>query len=165
MEISTSKFFKDNKIARDRWPGAICSLKNLKVLIYTKLYVQEIMLLLTYHLNEKSITIVKTEFLQHVTLFVISTLYTFALMLHEKWTRFQRHFFVCVIKPFTEVHNFHCFNHLLAGWWIRQYTLITSRNQKVQNSLWHQSIISKPSDPKDWPKRNFTIPIHSQIKM
>ena len=52
------------------------------------------MLLLIYHLNEKSITIVKTEFLQHVTLFVISTLYTFALMLHEKWTRFQRHFFV-----------------------------------------------------------------------
>ena len=66
MEISTSKFFKDNKIARDRWSGAICSLKNLKVLIYTKLYVQEIMLLLIYHLNEKSITIVKTEFLQHV---------------------------------------------------------------------------------------------------
>ena len=60
---------------------------------------------------------------------------------------------------------FHCFNHLLAGWWIKQYTLITSRNQKVQNSLWQQSIISEPSDPKDWPKRNFIISIHSQIKM
>ena len=135
------------------------------MLIYTKLYVQEIMLLLIYHLNEKSITIVETEFLQHV--YTICNIHPLHVCTHATWKMdsFSASFFVCVINLFTEVHNFHCFNHLLAGWWINQYTLITSRNQKVQNSLWQQNIISKPSDPKDWPKRNFTISIHSQIKM
>ena len=90
MYVSTSIFFKDNKIARARRASAICSLKNLQVLITPKCRRNHV--ITCYNAHEKNIAegqdrrnfeSVRELFVFCLRVTTMHLRYDFAYVLHE----------------------------------------------------------------------------------
>ena len=105
--VNTSKqeyiFFKDKKIARARRASAICSLKNLQVLITTNCWGNHV--ITCYNVHEKSIAAgedrrnfesVRAVFVICPRVTTLDLRYDFAFVLHENALVFSQ----------SEAHNF-----------------------------------------------------------
>ena len=106
MQISTSKFFKDNKIAQALRKSEICGLWKFISAYHTKLREKSSYYLLIMYMKNIAVNQDRHNFLKHVCRICnLQLCYNFALMLHENALIFSQsevcNFFMSIISYLT----------------------------------------------------------------